>query len=712
MLKALAWKEWREQRPVVIAGVAISITMPFFVMAGSMVNNDGRLDRVLEPLLFGIMGGWWPLLGAAAGSITIANEDEGGTIRFLLSRPVSRTQVWLAKVSVAAVAWSVVAVLSLLVVAVVDRLLPAGASVDSLAFLMGTHSSTIYDPLALTSISCLLFACSVFCSTLLNRTLTAATAGIALALILLSGIMLAWTSLSLSPALEPQWVAFEVVLLSVVILLASVAVFARGELFARSSGSSSSGAGRGGRPLLVAAGVVTLCIVGLPIVLADAVMTPEGATVDPGSLSFDGRTVAMTMVAEDEGTTQVWLVYPDSSGARPLAGRHTFAPTFAPGARWVAYLSWRGATGGRSGSLDLRVADIGWNEQGDRLVYAGMPGERQLFFKGRIYGRLSSNNKVAFSTGVEVTVAQLNGRGTATYDVRGTPLENAVILGFINRGLEDELLFVPAGADLAVGGERPATALLAHDLGSGTTRTVRELDEGWSLPTLDGSDRNLAGLAQSNGWELIPVITGTKLELIDVRTGEAWDIHEFDVDLADPEARQDFRLCSFVEKPPDRRWPRNYGDDPSFDGSGHVVREEQILFGDCTAQARAEALERFGPTAGGGLIRLRGVETGNERVWPLPTYWEDSVVRVYLDQPQQNVLLDVRAPRRPSTYAMVIGADGTGANFPVRWAAQGWIDRDWVLLTKEEAGTVQVARGQVSSRRVRGLFPVPGQVHN
>jgi len=705
MLKALAWKEWREQRPVVVAGVAISAVLPFFVVAASMLNNDGRLDQIVEVLPVAFMAGWWPLLAAASGAITIANEEEGGTIRFLLSRPVSRINIWLVKVSLGMLAVGTVAAFSLFVVWLVNRWVPPEASVERFAMLMGSLSSTIYDPIALTSLSILLFSCAVFCSSLLNRTLTAAAAGLALALILLSGVMLVWASLSLDPTLEPQWAAFEVMLLSAGVLLASLVVFAWAELFGGPAGAPR-GARGAGRPLFVAAGVIALCVAGLPMVLADAVPVAGDLTVDPASVSFDGRAIAMTMVSADESTTQVWLLYPDASGSGPLTGLHTLAPTPVPGKAWVAYLSRRGMTGRRGGGLDLRVARLGSNAGEDWLVYQGMPGVRQLFFKGFSYTRFFNRHKVAFANGAEITVARLDGRGSATYDVGGTPLENAVILGFTGGNDEDELLFLPAGADVAARGEKAATTLSAYELESGTTRVVRDLAEGWFLPVQRSSEGTPSRALSEAGWERMPVITistSPALELIDVLTSESWVVQEFGVDLNDAGARREFERCGVVEMPASRQWAR-----PG--SSGGVYGEEQILFGDCTERARAEAVETFGDAAGVGLIRLRGLETGDERIWPLPAGWEGSISRVFLDQGQQKVLLDIRTTRGAASYAMAIDQDGTARTFPPGWIALGWIDREWLLLKKEESGSVFIARASAASGEVRGLYPTPGEV--
>jgi hypothetical protein len=254
--------------------------------------------------------------------------------------------------------------------------------------------------------------------------------------------------------------------------------------------------------------------------------------------------------------------------------------------------------------------------------------------------------------------------------------------------------------------------LRVHELETGTTRTVRELADGWSLPLLSWYERNPARRAPAAGWEWIPVIAVTdggglppapSLELVEVLTGESWVIHEFGVDLADPEARRQFRRCGVVEMPPTRRWPR-----PG--SSGGIYGEDQLLFGDCTEQAHAEALDAFGQTTSTGLIRLRGLETGDERTWPLPADWEGSIARVFLDRAQQKVLLDIRTTTPTTSYAMVIDQAGATLTFPQGWIPLGWIDHEWFLLKKEESGSAFLARAAASSGEVRGLYPSPGEM--
>ena len=119
MLKALAWKEWREQRPLILAGLGIAAVLPLFLIAGMMAATANRnfnniIDIMGPALLFFV----WPLIAAATGATTFGADMADDSLRFLLSRPVSKARVWSIKMAVgmaaffAVVAGSVVIIVS------------------------------------------------------------------------------------------------------------------------------------------------------------------------------------------------------------------------------------------------------------------------------------------------------------------------------------------------------------------------------------------------------------------------------------------------------------------------------------------------------------------------------------------------------------------------------------------------------------------------
>jgi ABC-type transport system involved in multi-copper enzyme maturation permease subunit len=98
MTRALLWKEWRTQRSLVLAGLAIAAVLPPFLMAGAMATSSryrfGDLVAALPPLFALLV---WPLFAAATGATAFAADRSDDSLRFLLSRPVSRGRVWLIK---------------------------------------------------------------------------------------------------------------------------------------------------------------------------------------------------------------------------------------------------------------------------------------------------------------------------------------------------------------------------------------------------------------------------------------------------------------------------------------------------------------------------------------------------------------------------------------------------------------------------------------
>ena len=114
MLRALVWKEWRQQRSIVVAGVGLAFIFPVIVYvvgrtAGSRMYDLGLAELV--PFLTAALV--WPLFAAViAATASCGDADGGGSLVFLLSRPVSRTTIWAVKLAVAAVSLATVVVAS------------------------------------------------------------------------------------------------------------------------------------------------------------------------------------------------------------------------------------------------------------------------------------------------------------------------------------------------------------------------------------------------------------------------------------------------------------------------------------------------------------------------------------------------------------------------------------------------------------------------
>lgn len=111
MLRALIWKEWREQRPLVLAAVVAAFALPLFILMGSLGTFRGdSLTQVLPALNMIVL---LPVFAAATGALCFADDRSDNTLGFLLSRPASRNRVWLVKVGVALTAFGAIVVLSI-----------------------------------------------------------------------------------------------------------------------------------------------------------------------------------------------------------------------------------------------------------------------------------------------------------------------------------------------------------------------------------------------------------------------------------------------------------------------------------------------------------------------------------------------------------------------------------------------------------------------
>jgi len=73
MLRALVWKEYREQLPVAVAGMAISLVLPFVVvsMVAATMSQADPMDMA-DVLRFVLAVMVWPIFAAAIGATTLA----------------------------------------------------------------------------------------------------------------------------------------------------------------------------------------------------------------------------------------------------------------------------------------------------------------------------------------------------------------------------------------------------------------------------------------------------------------------------------------------------------------------------------------------------------------------------------------------------------------------------------------------------------------
>jgi hypothetical protein len=109
---ALLWKDWRQLRPLRWTGIALGLLLPLGLALVTGATRVGmpllgwtrspsgpELFLDIIPVLLGL--GLWPLWALVASIQAFGADRQAGTERFLLERPVRRSQVWRSRVAVA-----------------------------------------------------------------------------------------------------------------------------------------------------------------------------------------------------------------------------------------------------------------------------------------------------------------------------------------------------------------------------------------------------------------------------------------------------------------------------------------------------------------------------------------------------------------------------------------------------------------------------------
>jgi hypothetical protein len=652
MFRALVWKEWREQRMIVLAGLGIAVAMPFFLAAGASARARG-LDlgdvAMLLPLFYS--GLLWPLFAAAAGAATVATESGEGSLGFLLSRPVSRARVWTVKVAVAAAAAALVAAGTLVLAWGFTGIVRPSGPPGWRALLPWSTTGGPVSGVAPAGMALLLFGTSVFYSTVLRRTMTAAAAAVATSMALLAAILGLWSAVDVVPRFEPEWLALEVALASALFLGASWWTFSRGEMLR----------GRVFRRTALAAGTLgvgLLALATVPVLHAALRLTPRHAVLRDLIPAPDGSGILAEVTDLDYGSAQVWWVPADGAGYARLTGRLTLAPALSPDGRWVAYLSLRGPLGLRSRRPELRAVRV--DGSGDRLLAAGLgtlSANQYLYLEASMRFDPASDRVALLAEGV-LLVASLNGGPLRRRDPLPEGLGRAFLVGWTPDGREVILYryrFEPQGASGRHHSE--AAGLFAVDVETGEPRRLSGAG-GWLLWPSMISPHGLAG-GRMVVVRLLPGAEGAEdrdyeATVLDVVTGET------EVFWRGPcMARADLSQ--------DARW---------------------LAYADCE---RREARSR---------VRLRDLSTGEER---LLAEIEERPTALLLSPRADRVLVGLGL--RNDT--LVIEADGTMHRFDPGLLPLGWSGRDRVLLYQPptDDGLPRLIAAQATGGESRTLYP-------
>ena len=121
MLKALLWKEWREQRQIAFAGLAVTFLVPALVIViGIFAGGSTDFLELSDMIPFLLATLVWPLFAALAGATTNAEEMRIDAAAFLFSKPVSRIHVWAVKLTTALIAITFIVSVSYLVAQLIE----------------------------------------------------------------------------------------------------------------------------------------------------------------------------------------------------------------------------------------------------------------------------------------------------------------------------------------------------------------------------------------------------------------------------------------------------------------------------------------------------------------------------------------------------------------------------------------------------------------
>ncbi len=644
-VKALVWKEWREQRPLVIAGLLLAAAMPLFLIAGAAtLQRSVDLATLADAMPLFLAGLLWPFLTAACGAGTISGEIGDGTIGFLLSRPASRGQIWLVKVAVAGLALLLVVVGSLAVAALFQQLARGQGSDDvirSLSYL--DHNSVVgaFTVISIAGSLFLLFALAVFFSTFLSRALTAAAAGLAAALAVISTVFLIWSRLDLMPRFEPELMAVELGAAGLLVMTSSLYLFTRGELL---SGRRVLRTAVFGSALALAG----LAVVSAPLFYAHTRLVPQNALLHDVRVVPDGSAVLATASGEDGASAQSWLIYLDGSGIERITGRLALKPAVSPDGGWILYFSQRGALGLRTDSVSLRA--VRTDGSADRLVTADLPGRPDYLHA--VGGILFSpdSRRAAVQYGRWLVIAAVDGSVSRVDDFQDTDFAHSSILGWSGDGTE--LILASR-----FWGKEPGTTIFGFDPDTDELRVVlrSELRRVF-LPRMRGFEA---------GSDLIPIALLEADDrittlLVNVASGEVEQISQ--------------SSCSGAI-------------DVSGDG-------RSVVYGVCdtTSPQRYETRIHFrdrGATEPAASATLEG------RIWNL-----------VLSPSGDRAVMGRYAVAGGRARSTVVGRDGRLVEFEEGWRPLGWTGRSGVVLVGSQGtGVRRLAVGDADTGQLRVAYP-------
>jgi len=342
MLKALAWKEYREQRQVALIGLLASAMLPalFIALGAAMRYPFNPRDLVFMSAYTGAVL-VWPIFATVAGAATNLREAHVGSLGFLLSRPVSRARIWAVKVGLGLISLATVIVGSVVIFWAIARL-SWGPGIAS-----GTDSPSASDVGFLAGFLCLAFACSVLYATLAASALVAAGAGLVTSLAIHAFVYGFWAIVDLWRGYE-RVSMIEIGLVTLMVFAGSIYAFTRGELLR----------GPRVRRMVLSQAVIALGVLfALSSTFAFALtrVNLSNAIFTYPALSPRGDGVVVRANRANVSAEQIWLIDLEGNAVQ-LTGRGSRDPAFSPDGEWVAYSVLSFFYGYPPVRLDLRLA--------------------------------------------------------------------------------------------------------------------------------------------------------------------------------------------------------------------------------------------------------------------------------------------------------------------------------------------------------------------
>jgi len=513
MLKALLWKEFREQRQLILAAWLLALVLPLFLVAGMAAGTPDYEFGALGPMVSAVLMMFvWPVFALATGATTVAADMADGSLGFLLSRPVSRSRIWATKVAAGAAAMALVVFGSAAIAMAFDYL------VSGRFRLLGGDVS--FNPnqaaLPLASFTLLfgaLFVGAHYCSLFFRRPLAAALAGVVVSFSMVTVVSTLWIFF-VRPAGRGADIFFGagaaggVPLALIGLLISAWWIFSHGELF------GAHPARRMAIPLVVVTVVVTLAGA-VPASYAAMRTNASWAAGLPSEFRLvDGNAVLVEKSLSGLGTR---LVAIDARGGKTevLGDSNAEAAVLSPDGGLIAYVRAPALNPFPAGGEVRVVNRDGSDDRAVMNIIDGRLRSWRLRFYGRTIVSISPDNR---------WIGLHSYRGVVLAPVDGASPE-ATYVGFVDRswpgsskaigwtsGAAPELLYTRSTDE--------RTEIVAYDPRSASRRVVAGFDGRFRMDLRGSGQRTTDG----RSWSWYPVwlesAIGDRMELVDTQTGE------------------------------------------------------------------------------------------------------------------------------------------------------------------------------------------------